>query len=111
MIRELMHPAIHHNQSQSLAEATVAAGQQTAPHRHDRTEELYYIQAGSGLITLDEEQLRVGTGDTVAIPPGTVHSIHNTGGTDLVILCACTPPYSHDDTVLVHSEADSGHQE
>ena len=34
IIRELMHPAIHGNSGQSLAEATVPAGGQTMLHKH-----------------------------------------------------------------------------
>lgn len=100
-IRELMHPGVQGNQAQSLAEATIAVGQQTAAHKHLQTEELYYVRSGTGLIFVDDEQRTVAAGDTVAIPPGTVHAIRNTGDIDLVILCACTPPYSHDDTVIV----------
>lgn len=100
-IRELMHPGVHGNRAQSLAEATVPAGQQTLAHKHMQTEELYYIRSGTGLMYIDDEQRTLEAGDTVAIPPGTVHSIRNTGDTDLVILCACAPPYSHDDTVII----------
>lgn len=103
-IRELMHPDIHRNHRQSLAEATVGPGQQTVAHKHLQTEELYFIKSGAGVILVGEDERDVMAGDTVAIPPGTVHSVRNTGDTDLVILCACSPPYSHDDTVLVDSQ-------
>jgi len=101
LIRELMHPGVHGNQAQSLAEATIPVGQQTTAHKHPQTEELYYVRSGTGLMFVDDEQRALTAGDTVAIPPGTVHWIRNTGDIDLVILCACTPPYSHDDTVIV----------
>ena len=32
---------------------------------------------------------------------GTPHRLHNDGEVDLVVVCACSPPYSHEDTVLV----------
>ena len=53
-IRELMHPAMHGNRSQSLAEATVHPGQRTHLHRHALTEELYHVTSGRGLMTLGE---------------------------------------------------------
>ena len=40
-VRELLHPAHHGNQAQSLAEATIYSGQCTQRHRHFKTEELY----------------------------------------------------------------------
>ena len=39
-------------------------------------------------------------GDAIAIPPGAVHTIRNTGDTTLKFLCCCAPGYEHDDTVL-----------
>ena len=68
-IRELMHPAVHGNRLQSLAEATIVAGARTQLHRHALTEELYHITAGTGLMTLGDATLEVVAGDTVL--PGT----------------------------------------
>jgi mannose-6-phosphate isomerase-like protein (cupin superfamily) len=100
-IRELMHPAVHGGANQSLAEATVAPGMQTTLHRHRRTEEIYHITAGSGLMTLGEERFPVSVGDTILIAPGTPHRIRNTAATPLKLLCCCAPAYSHDDTELL----------
>lgn len=100
-IRELMHPDHHAVQGQSLAEALVAPGTSTHLHRHHRSEELYHITAGEGVMTLGTSQFNVTTGDTVCIPPGTPHCIHNPGPQPLRILCACTPPYAHADTELL----------
>lgn len=100
IIRELMHPAHHPVANQSLAEATVPPGTATFTHRHDATEELYHFTAGSGVMRLGDEQFAVAAGDTVPIPPGTVHNVRNCGEDDLVILCCCSPAYSHDDTIL-----------
>ena len=100
-IRELMHPSVHGNHNQSLAEARIKPGCKTLLHCHLRSEELYHITAGEGMMTLGGEVFSVGVGDTVCIPPGTTHCIENTGGEDLVMLCCSAPPYSHEDTELV----------
>lgn len=105
-IRELMHPALHGNRRQSLAEAVVAPGATTLLHRHHETEELYHIARGHGLMTLGDARFEVKPGDTVAILPGTPHRIENTGQEPLHILCACSPPYAHEDTeILVRNSA------
>jgi mannose-6-phosphate isomerase-like protein (cupin superfamily) len=104
-IRELMHPDQHGNVRQSLAEATVYPGQETLLHKHVRTEELYHITSGTGLMTLGDERFEVSAGDTVCIPPGTPHCIRNTGREALKILCCCSPAYSHEDTVLLSGAA------
>lgn len=100
-IKELMHPEVHGNKSQSLAEAIVQQGQRTYLHRHHQSEELYHITTGKGRITLGNEQFEVNIGDTVCIPPGTPHCIINTGSEPLHILCMCSPPYNHADTELL----------
>jgi mannose-6-phosphate isomerase-like protein (cupin superfamily) len=101
VIRELMHPAVHGNRKQSLAEAVVESAARTALHQHALTEEIYHITAGSGLMTLGDARFAVAAGDTVCIVPGTPHCIENTGAEPLKILCACSPAYSHDDTELL----------
>ena len=102
-IRELMHPAVHGNQTQSLAEAVIQPHQRTHLHQHQSSEELYYITAGEGKMTLSGERFTVTVGDTVCIPPGTPHCIENTGTVALHIMCMCSPPYSHADTELLES--------
>lgn len=100
-ICELMHPSLHKNNNQSLAQASVPINTETQLHYHQHTEELYYIQQGSGLMTLGEEEFSVEVGDTICIPPTHPHKIQNTGDTELTFLCCCSPAYSHDDTYLV----------
>jgi mannose-6-phosphate isomerase-like protein (cupin superfamily) len=102
-IRELMHPDVHGNRRQSLAEATLRPGRTTRTHRHAGTEEIYYILQGEGLISVDDEEQSVGRGDAVLIPPGCWHCITNTSAVDLVFLCCCSPAYRHDDTQLQQS--------
>ena len=99
-IRELL---AHRNsciRKQSLAEARLPIAGQTTPHYHPRTEEIYFITQGEGVMTIDEQHQAVGAGDAIAIPPGAVHHIRNTGIETLTFLCCCAPAYEHDDTVL-----------
>jgi mannose-6-phosphate isomerase-like protein (cupin superfamily) len=87
--------------NQSLAEATVAPGRATIEHLHRSSEELYLVTAGSGTLRVGEEERAVAADDCVVIPPGTPHRLHYDGAVDLVVVCACSPPYSHEDTVLL----------
>ena len=99
-IRELL---AHRNsciRNQSLAEARLPTGGSTTGHHHVKTEEIYYILEGSGLMEVDDETRQVGVGDAIAIPPGSYHQVTNTGPGVLKFLCCCAPPYEHDDTVL-----------
>lgn len=100
-IRELMHPREHGNSNQSFAEATVPVDSETQKHKHVRTEEIYHITQGAGLMSLGEQQFEVREGDTICIEPGVEHNIRNVGEVPLKILCSCSPPYSDDDTELL----------
>lgn len=100
-IRELMHPAVHGNWHQSLAEAIVPPGGRTLRHRHHRTEELYHFTAGSGWMELGDDRFEVRPGDTVHIPPGTPHALVNDGDRELRLLCCSAPPYTDEDTELL----------
>lgn len=103
-IRELMHPSLHGNHAQSLAEATIPVGCTTLLHRHKLTEELYHITSGSGQMTLGTTQFEVREGDTVCIPPGTPHCIAALGSAPLKLLCCCSPAYNHSDTELLDAK-------
>lgn len=99
-IREILSYRNSAIQRQSLAEATVPPGASTQPHYHREAEEIYYILAGRGRMRIGSEEADVKVGDGIAIPPGSVHSISNTGAEDLVFLCCCVPAYEHSDTEL-----------
>ncbi|HVS86436.1 MAG TPA: cupin domain-containing protein [Gaiellaceae bacterium] len=94
-IREL-----HHTELQSLAEATLEPGQATERHYHGRTEEIYVVTKGSGSLEIDGETKRLARGEAALIPAGAWHTFENDGTSELVFLCCCAPPYSHDDTFL-----------
>jgi mannose-6-phosphate isomerase-like protein (cupin superfamily) len=99
-IRELAGPAWSPVRHQSLAEATVPPGGETAEHYHPNTEEIYYFVAGAGRMRLGADEAEVALGDCVVIPPGTPHKLWNAGPEPLVLLCCCVPAYSDADTVM-----------
>ncbi|MGC8666992.1 MAG: cupin domain-containing protein [Chthonomonadales bacterium] len=103
VIREILSYRNSAIRRQSLAEAIVPPGGSTHPHYHKAAEEIYYILAGQGRMRVGSEAADVQAGDGIAIPPGSVHQITNTGREDLVFLCCCAPAYEHADTELVEA--------
>ncbi|MGI8920260.1 MAG: cupin domain-containing protein [Solirubrobacteraceae bacterium] len=99
-IRELAGPGWNAVRNQSLAEARIQVGLETAEHYHRKTEELYYFLSGSAELRVDDELIEVHAGDCVTIRPGVVHKLWNTGTEELVLLCCCAPAYSDEDTEL-----------
>ncbi len=109
-IRELIHPSHHNNSNQSVAEARVQKDSATIAHYHKLSEEIYLTTEGNGKLYIQQEQgkqiteINLEAGTNVVILPQEVHWLENTGEGDLVILCCCSPPYSHEDTYLKRSD-------
>jgi mannose-6-phosphate isomerase-like protein (cupin superfamily) len=87
-------------QNQSLAEATIPVGGATTEHYHRLSEELYLVSAGQGRLIIDGEERLISEGDSALIPPGTRHKVFSVGVEPLRLVCACSPPYSDEDTYL-----------
>ena len=96
-IRELLGLPTAPVRNQSLAEATLGAGQETQRHYHADAEEIYYVVEGSGEMEVDGDRRSLSVGDAVLIPPGARHQIQ-AGDARLRFLCCCAPAYRHDDT-------------
>jgi mannose-6-phosphate isomerase-like protein (cupin superfamily) len=99
-IRELAGVPSGNAANQSLAEATVPPGGETAEHYHRSSEEIYLFVSGMGTLRLGDDEAPVRAGDCVVIPPGVPHKLFNPEAEPLVLLCCCAPAYSHEDTVL-----------
>jgi mannose-6-phosphate isomerase-like protein (cupin superfamily) len=107
-IRELAGIPSGNAAQQSLAEATVPPGGETAEHYHRVTEEIYLFTHGAGRMRLAGAETAVQAGDMVVIAPGLRHKLWNPGPEPLVLLCCCAPAYSHEDTVLTEAAPPPG---
>ena len=99
-IFELFHPNNSTVENMSLAIARIESGKATIKHKHINSREIYYILKGKGRMHLESESTIVKEGNCIFIPPGSSHWIENTGNEELLILCASSPAYSHEDTIL-----------
>jgi mannose-6-phosphate isomerase-like protein (cupin superfamily) len=78
----------------SIAQARVEPGVTTAWHRVAGTEERYLITHGQGCAEVDDAHtVHLIAGESITIPAGARQRIRNTGETDLVFLCVCTPRF------------------
>jgi len=107
IIHEFFHP-LHETSEKapkkiplSIALATVKPGKRTLKHIHETSAEFYYITKGIGIIELDSTNKSLDENTLIYIPAETKHTVTNTGKEDLLILCICHPPYSHEDTKIV----------
>jgi len=97
-VLELIRPEREGSVHLSLARATVEPGRTTYWHRHARSEEIYYVLRGVGLLEVEAKRREAAPGEAHLIPVGAEHRITCLSTEPLVILCACSPPYSDDDT-------------
>jgi len=82
------------DESLSIARARVEPGITTAWHVLEHTIERYIIAEGRGRVEIgDLLAADVGPGDVLVILPGTRQRIANTGTTDLIFYCVCTPRF------------------
>jgi len=78
----------------SIARARVEPGGITAWHAVEGTAERYIIAEGRGRVEVGElPPTEVRPGDVVIIPAGVRQRIENTGDTDLIFYCVCTPRF------------------
>jgi mannose-6-phosphate isomerase-like protein (cupin superfamily) len=55
-------------------------------HRHDDTDELFLVLAGSFALDLPDGRVELGVGDTFTVPRGTPHRPSATPGTQILIV-------------------------
>jgi len=75
-----------------LACATLEIGKEIEAHV-DPMEEIYFVMSGEGEMTVGEDSKHVVPGDAIWIPPGSSHSLLNTGRTELFILVVASPAW------------------
>jgi mannose-6-phosphate isomerase-like protein (cupin superfamily) len=68
-------------------------GSEQRRHNHPESEQVYVIVAGRGLMFVGDERQEVDAGTVVLVPPGTPHSIRNTGEETLAYVSATSPPF------------------
>lgn len=79
---------------ESFEYCRVPPGASLGLHVHARTEEIYFIIAGSGRMRLGEEVNEVGPGDLIVTALGDRHGIEAIGDEDLEFVCAEAMPPS-----------------
>ena len=83
----------------SLAEEMLPPGHAVTAHHHRQIEEIYYIVAGSGLMTVGDEVCEVEAGDAVYVPRGHRHTLENTGSEPIKLILVCGPAFFYEDEV------------
>lgn len=64
----------------------VQPGKRISYQKHAHRSEHWFVVAGEGAVTLDDDITDVKSGDSIDIPQGAAHRVHNTGHIPLVFV-------------------------
>ena len=67
------------------------AGKHAPGHIHDVEEEVIYCLEGSGEAIINDDRVKIKQGTVVYFPPGSLHSINNTGKDTIKLLFMFSP--------------------
>ena len=66
-------------------------GGKTPPNSHQAAWEMFYVLEGSGIARCDGHEAAISPGDTLILPPGSLHEVENTGPGRLYCLTVMVP--------------------
>jgi len=82
------------------AVGSLASFRKAILHKHDISDEVYYVISGKGQIQLGNSISPVRSGTVVYIPKGMDHGLENTGAEELEVFCLSSPPYVDEDFII-----------
>ena len=81
-----------HGDWESFEYVRLEAGGTVGRHRHSRTEEVYIVFSGQGVLDVDGEEVVMNPGDSVITPLDGVHAFRNSGDGPVEFLVIETVP-------------------
>lgn len=72
-----------------VRDLTLYPGSSIGSHPHHGEEEIYFVIAGRGIMTVGTEEREIGPGSVVLTQSGSWHGLRNGGTEDLRIFVAC----------------------
>jgi quercetin dioxygenase-like cupin family protein len=91
--RQLVWPKNSPESQATVTHVTMEPGAVSERHTHQRSEQIWIVERGEGILLLGNEQTEVlRAGDIVRTPPEEIHGVVNSGNEPLVYLAVTTPP-------------------
>jgi len=69
-------------------------------HHHSEHTEVVYVFEGEGLMTLGEQEQKIGPGDYVFVPKGTLHSVQVLSEEPMKVMSIQTPQFDGSDRIF-----------
>jgi mannose-6-phosphate isomerase-like protein (cupin superfamily) len=94
--RQLVWPRNSPDSQTTITHVRMEPGSVSDRHAHERSEQIWIIERGEGVLLLGNEQTEVlRAGDIVRTPAGEIHGVANSGNEPLVYLAITTPPQNY----------------
>lgn len=93
-------------ENSQLVLMSIPVGGQIDEEVHTDTDQLLFFVEGIGEAVLDEESYKFRKGCVIVVPAGTVHTVINTGDTDLK-LYTIYAPQEHPANTIHHTKEDA----
>jgi mannose-6-phosphate isomerase-like protein (cupin superfamily) len=69
----------------NFSRSRLAPGQNVSAHAHANMYEVFHVEQGTGVMKINDEELRLDAGVCIVVSPGERHEIANTCDADLVL--------------------------
>ncbi|GAA2102499.1 cupin domain-containing protein [Actinomadura alba] len=90
-IRVLLSPKTVKSTSGFMGVLTLEPGEYVSEHRHPYSEEFLYVVRGSMLLTVEDEPVRLGAGDSVMVAIDDRHRLENDGAEPAFVVFHLSP--------------------
>ena len=87
-----------------LKRIVVYSGQRLSYQSHEKRSETWVFTRGAGILTLDDEDIKVGAGSVIKIPAGVKHRIKNTNEQLLEFIEVQTGTYFGEDDIVRYDD-------
>ncbi len=85
-----------------LAYGSLPKKRKAIKHKHEKSEEVYYILSGEGRVKVSKSYKDIKKGDVIYIPKNFAHALENTSDDkELKLLCISDPRYENKDFIIV----------
>lgn len=72
----------------TIGKCIIKPGCKNPRHRHSNCQEVLHVLSGKIIHYVKDEYFQMGTGDTITIPSGLLHSAKNAGSEDAILMIA-----------------------
>lgn len=90
---------LYTGKNSQLVLMSLKPGEDIGEEVHKDTDQFFRVDAGSGVVVINDKKTKIKDGFAIVIPQGAKHNIINTGKEDLKLYSVYSPPHHEDGTI------------